>query len=763
MTKRLVVAGTFPVAGSVPSRSVALFEPGTGSWSGLGVGVFGDVRCLATMPNGNLAVGGTFTAAGGQPASGLAAWNGSAWSAIASPFASTSQLAVLPSGLLAATDGVGGLAFWNGANWTFDTPPGATNITRLLVAANGDLLVGTTTGVHRRSGLSWLSLGNPGHVLDLVEMPNGDVVAAGSFAGQVARFSGGGWAPVGNALSPVTAFVSSIVMQPNGRLLIAGSFSGSGATTLADLAELNGTQWTNPGGGIIGARHLHVWGNGEVFVGGQFATTQGIPFSGYPPLAVDNLARWSGISFAAVGPNVTDGQVTAMTRLPNGDIVVGGTFTRIWGTNAAYIARWDGVAWHPLGIGTGSPVMGLATMPNGDVIAVGAFNWAGGVQVNYVGRWNGSAWSSVGGGVSGIVEAVLVLPTGELVVTGQFASPGHMIAKWNGASWSSFGSGLAGNPNLPNKGRCLAVAPNGDIYVGGRFETANGVPAQNCARWNGTNWSSVGPATTFATQSIKAMTFDAGGRLVVVGENITGYSIAVHSWDGAAWSDIGGPYGPGLYPCLLPLPDGRTLLGGQYHYLSPPTVSRLIAWDGASWSHFLGVDANVNAMLLQPNGELVIGGEFRSVEGTVSRAFAEGVPTCPSNVNMLATACVGPAGPVALTATAMPFVGATYKAKATSFTASSFGVQVLGFSTTSVPLTLVDPSALPGCDLLVTPDLLSVVLPTAGVATYQWAIPNAVALGGLSLAHQVVQFDAIGTPTSSLSSSNALVLTIGSL
>ena len=47
MTKRLVVAGTFPVAGSVPSRSVALFEPGTGSWSGLGVGVSGDVRCLA--------------------------------------------------------------------------------------------------------------------------------------------------------------------------------------------------------------------------------------------------------------------------------------------------------------------------------------------------------------------------------------------------------------------------------------------------------------------------------------------------------------------------------------------------------------------------------------------------------------------------------------------------------------------------------------------------------------------------------------------
>ena len=118
---------------------------------------------------------------------------------------------------------------------------------------------------------------------------------------------------------------------------------------------------------------------------------------------------------------------------------------------------------------------------------------------------------------------------------------------------------------------------------------------------------------------------------------------------------------------------------------------------------------------------------------------------------------------MALTPTAMPFVGATYKARATPFTANAFGVQVLGFGTTSVPLTLVDPSALPGCDLLVTPDFLSVVLPVAGVATYQWAIPNVAAVGGLSLVHQVVQFDAIGTPAASISSSNALALTIGSL
>ena len=269
MTKRLVIAGSFPVAGSVFSRSIALFDPVTGSWSGLGGGVSGDVRCLATMPNGNLAVGGNFTAAGGQPASGLAEWNGSSWSVIASPFASTSGIAVLPNGLLAATDGTGGLAFWNGATWAFDTPPGATTITRLLVAANGDLLVGTTAGVHRRSGLGWTSLGNPGSVLDLLEMPNGNVIAAGSFVGQVALFNGSGWATLGSYLSPGSAFVSSIVLQPNGRLLIAGSFSGSGSTWLSDLAELNGGQWTGPGA-WSGARSLLVWDNGEVYVGGQF-------------------------------------------------------------------------------------------------------------------------------------------------------------------------------------------------------------------------------------------------------------------------------------------------------------------------------------------------------------------------------------------------------------------------------------------------------------------------------------------------------------
>lgn len=38
----------------------------------------------------------------------------------------------------------------------------------------------------------------------------------------------------------------------------------------------------------------------------------------------------------------------------------------------------------------------------------------------------------------------------------------------------------------------MTVAPNGDIYIGGRFTFAGSVPARNIARWDGTMWYALG-------------------------------------------------------------------------------------------------------------------------------------------------------------------------------------------------------------------------------------------------------------------------------
>jgi hypothetical protein len=86
--------------------------------------------------------------------------------------------------------------------------------------------------------------------------------------------------------------------------------------------------------------------------------------------------------------------VTALTVLPNGDLVAGGQFTSAggWFASASNIARWNGTSWSALGSGISGPippsvharVVALTTLPNGDLVAGGGFNIAGGFPSAYV-------------------------------------------------------------------------------------------------------------------------------------------------------------------------------------------------------------------------------------------------------------------------------------------------------------------------------------------------------------------------------------------
>ena len=52
-------------------------------------------------------------------------------------------------------------------------------------------------------------------------------------------------------------------------------------------------------------------------------------------------------------------------------------------------------------------------------------------------------------------------------------------------NWTSLGSGL-------NNSVYAIVEYNGEIYAGGAFDSAGGIPASHIAKWNGSNWTVVG-------------------------------------------------------------------------------------------------------------------------------------------------------------------------------------------------------------------------------------------------------------------------------
>ncbi|HEU4418334.1 MAG TPA: hypothetical protein VFT55_05305, partial [Planctomycetota bacterium] len=379
------------------------------------------------------------------------------------------------------------------------------SLTRLrdgdLVAGGNITLSIDTCNIVRWNGTYWSPPGGgdfSGPVFASATMANGDLVVGGSFgsaggvnANNVARWNGTVWTPLG---SGVNHRVSALAFLPNGDLIAGGQFSAAGGVPATGIARWNGTTWSAVGdtNGVVTS--LVVMPNGDLVASGHFSTIGGV--SG------GNIARWNGTTWSPVGGRANN-FVSAMLVLPNGDLVAGGAFTRIGdlaadhsgGIAVNHIARYDGTAWSPLGAGVGPDagvVTAIARLPNGDLVAGGAFTSSGGVAMNCVARWDGSAWFPLGAGMNHGVASFAVLPNGDLIAGGSFTGAGGMganrVARWNGVAWAPLG------PGTNQAVHTLKVAASGDLLVGGQFTAAGPAGGAYLARMTTTCPASAAPS-----------------------------------------------------------------------------------------------------------------------------------------------------------------------------------------------------------------------------------------------------------------------------
>src|SRR5437867_8965131 len=101
---------------------------------------------------------------------------------------------------------------------------------------------------------------------------------------------------------------------------------------------------------------------------------------------------------------------------------------------------------------------------------------------------SGIMWADDAGFIGGAVSDLAVSGS-DLYAGGNFTSAGGLpaanIAKWNGSSWSALGSGMNDSVH--------AVAVSGDnLYAGGDFSEAGGRDALHIAKWKGSDWNAVG-------------------------------------------------------------------------------------------------------------------------------------------------------------------------------------------------------------------------------------------------------------------------------
>ncbi|MEW6158384.1 MAG: hypothetical protein AB1813_13190 [Verrucomicrobiota bacterium] len=255
--------------------------------------------------------------------------------------------------------------------------------------------------------------------------------------------------------------------------------------------------------------------SGAIFAGGSFTRIGGT--------AANNLARYDGRAWVPFGePNAPVRTIKIIDQL----VYVGGDFSFIGGITASRVAVWDGSQWHPLGAGirgAESKVNALEYL-EGDLIVAGRFTNAGDVQTFNIARWNGTTWRQMWFGLGGAEEEVhaLAVVGQKLFAGGRFFRATTLqlnhLAQWTGFTWEPVQTGVTGlEGDLPPdqvSTRILSLLPSGnDLIVGGSFTAASGVAATNVARWTGAAWLPIGSGVDLVVSALAANGTDlyAGG------------------------------------------------------------------------------------------------------------------------------------------------------------------------------------------------------------------------------------------------------------
>ncbi|MFN3244509.1 MAG: hypothetical protein ACE37K_23590 [Planctomycetota bacterium] len=179
-----------------------------------------------------------------------------------------------------------------------------------------------------------------------------------------------------------TGSVTAITRLEDGTIVFGGELSQTGGP-VGHLATYVAQQWFAVGGDVDAPpRDLAVTTTGNLVVLGDITQAGTTPMSG--------IATFDGVGWSQPGSgfpvNDPTQRPTCLAAMPNGDLLVGGSFSAAGGVPAANIARWDGTSWHAIGSGADAMVHDLAVRSDGTVLCVGAFSRFDGVETMFVAR-----------------------------------------------------------------------------------------------------------------------------------------------------------------------------------------------------------------------------------------------------------------------------------------------------------------------------------------------------------------------------------------
>ncbi|HWW00693.1 MAG TPA: Calx-beta domain-containing protein [Candidatus Acidoferrum sp.] len=336
-----------------------------------------------------------------------------------------------------------------------------------------------------------------------------------------------------------------------------------------------------------------------------------------------------------------DGNVLSVSLQPNGQIIAAGAFATVDNFPRRGVARLnsdsslDGFFLAGLS-GADGQVNASLVQSDGRILLGGSFTNFNGIPVNRLARLQGngaldsSFTLSAGGDNTIFALAETFVPDRRLLIGGSFINmngfPHAGLARLNnnGSLDPTFSQAL----NINGTVYAIAVYPTntiqaGKILIGGGFSAINGQGYNGLARLNpdGTLDITFNPGGAGANDIVRALAIQLDGRVVAGGaftsfKNTPCGRITRLNLDGSVDATFNtGPGADDTVAALAIQQDNRIVAVGQFTHangVSRSRITRLLP-DGTvdpSINFGLGADNFINALAIQPDGMLVIGGGF---------------------------------------------------------------------------------------------------------------------------------------------------------
>ena len=562
------------------------------------------------------------------------------------------------------------------------------SVSNLAFGPGPDKFVRIVVNEGLTNGTAWNYAGNVlvGGAADRKLIIGGDfLLAKGEYRHRIAQLNPNGSVDLNfNVGDGANNTVYAVAALPNGQVLAGGNFTAMDRFLINRLARLNADGSVditfNPGSGY-GAdsvvRSIAVQPDGAIMIAGDFLTVGGVPryhVARLQPNGAVDLAFDPGL-----GASDT---VYSLSLQEDGRVIVVGNFTSIGGNDFARVARLNGDGSVDTSFNPGSGVNALvrsssilttASAPQVLALPTAAGTAAADSRTYETGTTNGTL----------TIDYSFLVRTNDLRVyyngfliyelatngVGQTPpiqyGPGpstqitivmNELGGLFGATWTYTATVTSSN------------APDIRVAVGGDFTQVNGQPRRRVAVLNGSGnvMPSFDPGAVgnVAVYALAVYTNKAQpaliGKIVAGGDftSVVGAQqnrlVRLH-FDGTIDTGFNIGLGPDLAVQGVALqPDGKVIAGGNFtnvnsaprYYLARFLTNGLI---DPTYNSGIGPDNAINALALQSDGRLYIGGIFTRVygvsrngiarmkaDGTVDTSFAPGTGANNGSVKALA-------------------------------------------------------------------------------------------------------------------------------